>query len=390
MEPILAVAIIFVIFALGDVIAIKTKAVISMLFIVSVIFLVGFWVGLPKTLFADSTLLSVAGILVTMLLVHMGSSIRLKDFIDQWKTVIVAAFACAAICAGVYFVGGMIIEKGYSLVGAPILAGGVVATLTMQAAAEAVNRPDLMVFATLVLVVQGFVGYPMASLCLRSEAKRIQKAIADGTMDSSAAVAAQADKAKKRLIPALPDKFNQPNMIIAKVAIVALLSTLIAGWMNGAVNKLVICLILGVLFKEIGFLDESAMTKANSFGLMLAVVTLAVFASLANATPDMVASMVGPLLIVIVIGSVCFMAVSILIGKLFGFSWQISAAIGSTCLFGFPGTFIVTNEVVASVAKSEEEKTIMTQAMLPRMLIAGMVTVSIASVIFAGFMAKWL
>ena len=45
------------------------------LFLSSVVFLAGFWTGVfPTTLFADSTLLSMAGLLVTMLLVHLGTT----------------------------------------------------------------------------------------------------------------------------------------------------------------------------------------------------------------------------------------------------------------------------------------------------------------------------
>ncbi len=391
MEPILAVAIIFIIFALGDVVATKTRAIISMLFIASVIFLVVFWTFLPSTMFADSTLLSVGGIMVTMLLVHMGSNITIRDFIDQWKTVVVSALACAGICLSVYFIGGLVIDRGYALVGAPILSGGVVATLTMQEAATAAGRTDLAVFATLVMVAQGFVGYPVASLCLRSEAKRIQKLVKEGKLTAAEGAAASAAlQPKKRLLPQIPAKYNGPNMIIAKLAIVGFIATWLSQLTGGAVNKLVVCLILGVLCKEIGFVDENAFNKANSFGIVLSVVTLAIFTNLASATPEMVMSMVGPLLVVIVIGVICFAGISIIVGKLFKFSWQMSTAIGSTCLFGFPGTFIVTHEVVGSLAENEAEKKIMLDSILPKMLIAGMVTVSVASVIFAGAMAAWL
>ena len=66
--------------------------------------------------------------------------------------------------------------------GAPILSGGVVATLTMQDMANKANLPDLAVFATLVMCAQGFVGYPVASLCLKSEAKRIKAQIDAGEL----------------------------------------------------------------------------------------------------------------------------------------------------------------------------------------------------------------
>ena len=152
MLPILATFVILLIFGVGDMIATKTKAIVSMLFVASVVFMAGFWTGLfPKTMFTDSSLLNVATVLVCMLLVHMGTTIKLRDFADQWRTVIVAAVCCVAISLGIFFLGGLIIDRNYAVVGAPILSGGVVATITMQGAANNLELPDLAIFATLVI-----------------------------------------------------------------------------------------------------------------------------------------------------------------------------------------------------------------------------------------------
>ena len=392
MNAILAAAVIFVVFAVGDMISAKTKAVVSMLLIASIVFLVGFWTGVfPTTLFADSTLLSMAGLLVTMLLVHLGTTIKLRDFGAQWRTVIISAVSCIAISVAVYFIGQLIIDRGFALVGAPILSGGVVATLQMQEMAQNADLPQLAVFATLVMCAQGFVGYPVASLCLKSEAKRIKAQLDAGELS---VVSPDAEKAaaasRKKLIPALPAKYNTSNAIIAKVILVALLSTFVSGLFHDAVNKLVWCLVFGVLCKELGFLDEDALGKAHATGIVMPIITLSIFTNLASATPEMVGSMVVPLLVVIVIGTVCFAAVSILVGKLFHYSWQMSVAIGSSCLFGFPGTVIISNEVSESTGTTPEEKAFINAQIMPKMLVAGMVTVSITSVLIAGVMCKWL
>ena len=390
MNAILAAAIIFVVFAVGDMISAKTKAIVSMLLVASVVFLAGFWTGIfPSTMFADSTLLSMAGLLVTMLLVHLGTTIKLRDFGAQWRTVIISALACIAISVAVYFLGQLIIDRTYALVGAPILSGGVVATLQMQDMAQKADLPELAVFATLVMCAQGFVGYPVASLCLKSEAKRLKRQIDAGSVTLAPVDAAQT-VTRKKLIPPLPAKYNTPNAILAKVILVALLSVTVSSLLNDAVNKLVWCLIFGVLLKELGFLDEDALGKANATGIVMPIITLSIFTNLASATPEMVGSMVWPLLVCVVIGTIAFSLVSILVGKLFGYSWQMSMAIGSSCLFGFPGTVIISNEVSESTGTTPEEKAFINAQIMPKMLVAGMVTVSITSVLVAGVMCKWL
>lgn len=392
MNATLAAAIIFVVFAVGDMISAKTKAIVSMLLVASVVFLLGFWAGIfPTTMFADSTLLSMAGLLVTLLLVHLGTTIKLRDFGAQWRTVIISAVACIAISVAVFFIGQLIIDRGFALVGAPILSGGVVATLQMQSMAQDAGREELAVFATLVMCAQGFVGYPVASLCLKSEAKRIKAKLNSGELSASDLEASKAaEGSHKKLIHPLPAALNTPNAILAKVVLVALLSVTVSGLFHDAVNKLVWCLIFGVLCKEIGFLDENALGKANATGIVMPIITLSIFTNLASATPQMVGSMIVPLLVVIVIGSIAFSVVSILVGKIFGYSWQMSMAIGSSCLFGFPGTVIISNEVSESTGTTAEEKAFINEQIMPKMLVAGMVTVSITSVLVAGVMCKWL
>ena len=393
MNAILAAAIIFVVFAVGDIISAKSRAIVSMLLVASVVFLAGFWTGIfPSTMFADSTLLSMSGLLVTMLLVHLGTTIRLRDFGAQWRTVIVAALACIAISVAVYFLGQLFIDRQLALVGAPILSGGVVATLQMQEMANKAELPQLAVFATLVMCAQGFVGYPVASLCLKSEARRLKAKLDAGELkaDASASAAQAAAAGRKKLIPALPDKYNTPNAIIAKVIVVALLSVWVSSLFHDAINKLVWCLVFGVLCKELGFLDEDALGKARASGIVMPVITLTIFTNLASATPQMVGDMLAPLLVCVVLGTAAFAVVSVLVGKLFGYSWQMSVAIGSSCLFGFPGTVIISNEVSESTGTTPEERAAINAQIMPKMLVAGMVTVSITSVLVAGVMCKWL
>ena len=404
MLPILATFVILLVFGIGDMVATKTKAIVSMLFLSSVIFLIGFWTEiLPNTMFDDSTLLLVSGVLVSMLLVHMGTTIKLRDFADQWKTVLIAGIACIAISLGIYFIGGLIVaDRNYVVVGAPILSGGVVATLTMQTAVSEMGLPvELGVFAALVMVVQGFVGYPVCSLCLKSEAKRVRRLVESGQELKGVTAKIVTDAApKKRLIPYIPDKYNGPNIMMAKVAFFAFLATITANWINGiiadnfetqfTISALIFALIYGIAAKELGFLEENPMKRAGADGFMLVVVTLSIFTNLAQSTPDMVAGMLWPLLVVVVTGSVTFLVISTLVGKIFGVSWQMSCAIGSTCLFGFPGTYIVTNEVVNATAANDEEKQLMLDHMMPKMLIAGMVSVSITSILIAGYMVNLL
>ena len=81
--------------------------------------------------------------------------------------------------------------------------------------------------------------------------------------------------------------------------------------------------------------------------------------------------------------------VSILVGKIFHESWYLCCAMNITALFGFPGTVIVPTEVTKAVAETENEKKLIQGSIMPKMIISGMVSVSVVSVVVAGIMSAW-
>jgi len=60
MDAITALLIIAVVYAIGDFVSQKTKAIFSMLFVSGIIFMVAFWLGVPKTLFEDAAIVKLS------------------------------------------------------------------------------------------------------------------------------------------------------------------------------------------------------------------------------------------------------------------------------------------------------------------------------------------
>ncbi len=391
MNGLYALTIVLVVYALGDFIATKSKAIISMLFVASIVFAVAFWNGLPATVFQDSALSAFASVTVGLMLVHMGTTIKLKELIAEWKTVVLVLCSTIGICLGVYFIGRIFIDRAEALIAAPIVGGGVVAFLVMSEALKSAGS-DVVLFGSIVLIMQGVIGFPIASILCKKEALRLRGQIRSGELTEKVEAASDGEtkKSKLKFIPDVPEQYRGDNFMLAKLAIVACIAQYLSNLTGNTVNMLVICLILGVLFHEFGFLEEGAMQKANGFTFVIGAVLTNVFSNLANTTPSQLVSMIKPLIVIFVIGLASCALVSIVIGKIFGESWYMSFALGVTALFGFPGTFIVPNEVAKAVGENEDEKKIILQHIMPRMIIAGMVSVSIVSVLFAGVMVNWV
>ena len=388
MNGLLAITVILIAFAIGDYVSFKTSATFSMLFTTAIIFLVAFWMGLPATIFNDSGLLTVGVLAMPLLLTNMGTMISLKELAKQWKTVMIAIAAVVGIGIFVYFVGGPLFGNEMAAAAAPPISGGVVAALIVSDVAKAKGLESIAVFATLLLVTQTFFGTPVASNYIKKEARRVLSLNKNTIAKELVSAEVVSDEPKKRIFPSIRKELQTSSILLLKLAVVSFLAVKVSELTNGTVNSLIVCLIFGVIAREIGFLDKDSMTSANSQGFVMICLLTVIFANLSSATPEMLLSLIIPIVGCLVLGVIGFSIFSSIAGKFLGMDKFMSIAIGSTALFGFPGTFIISNEVANAIGKTEEERKIILDAILPKMLISGFVTVSIASVLLAGFMAK--
>lgn len=389
MNGLTAITVILIAFAIGDYVSFKTSATFSMLFTSAIIFLVSFWLGLPPSVFSDSGFLTIGMLTMPLLLTNMGTMISLNELAKQWKTVLIAMAAVVGIGIFVYAVGSPLFGKQMAAAAAPPISGGVVAALIVSEAAKAKGLESVAVFATLLLVTQTFFGTPVASYCLKKEAKRVLS-LSQNTKTEEKVVEKVSDEPKKRIFPPIRKELQTSSILLLKVAFVSFLAVKVSEFTNGTVNSLIVCLIFGVIAREIGFLDKDSMTSANCHGFVMICLLTVIFVNLSSATPKMLLSLIIPIIGCLVLGVIGLAVFSAIAGKILKMDKYMAIAIGSSALFGFPGTFIIPNEVANAVAKNEEERKIILDAILPKMIIAGFVTVSIASIVLAGVMAKFI
>lgn len=399
MEALVALLFIFIVYTIGDIVAAATKSIVPSLFVCSVIFLVGFWLGIPETLFKDSLLYDVGALAITSLLVHMGSMLNTKQLASQCKTVLISFGGIIGIVLLLFILASPIVGRETAIVAAPPISGGVIAGLQMSKSAEAIGRDDLKLMATLLVVLQGFIGYPLCSFCLRKEANSILKLKSEGhAFDYDQEV----KENTKNPIFTLPEKFVTPNYYLAKTILIAFLATLISNSLKGIdtgvfilnafvrIDKNVMALLFGIIFAEIGFLEREPLNKGNSFGFLMGALMSVIYGGLAGASPQDVLNILLPIGICLIIGTIGIGIVSVIVGKLLKVRPWMAFGIGLSALFGFPGTYVVSQEVAKGLAKNEEDRELILSQILPKMLVAGFVTVSIGSVVLAGILAPML
>jgi hypothetical protein len=275
-----------------------------------------------------------------------------------------------------------------SLTAAGPISGGIVATYIVREAANLKGFTELSVFAALLLVIQNFVGLPVASWCLKIEGRRLLKQMHSGVAGEKEAVKVDPEVPAYRLFPATSKDLQTPFVLMFKTFLVGYLAVWVGQITGGVIHKLVLALIFGIVFYELGFLEHDIFTKASAHGYAMFFCLIPIWAGLTDADPAMVMNLAWPITLCFAISLVSLAITSLILGKVLGYSWAVAMAISTTCLFGFPATYIVSNEVSTAIAANDEEKKYVMNGILSKMLIGGFTTVTIGSVILAGELAK--
>ncbi len=386
-----------VVVLLGEWLSKLTKGWIPSVFISAVILLLCFWTFLPKTVVADAKILQLGStVAIFLLIAHMGTLFSLKRLLEQWKTVIICLAGLFGMCTLAWFVCPLLMDKTLVITGLPPLAGGIVATTMMQKAAQDAGLPVAAVFAISMYCIQGFAGYPLTAICLKREAQKLLKEAREGHPEGGAVVDSRRVMAdamalpenEKRGILAVPDAWNTPFFVLLKLALVGWLA-LVIGILTG-VSGAIWALVLGVIFCRLGFLEPDVLSKTGSKDLLFFTLIMFVYSGLADCTPALLFDLIGPMLILLVIG-LCGMGImAFIVGKILKISPWLGYANCLTALYGFPFDAIMTEKICHDEGANKEEVGYLMSRLFPSMIVGGFVTVTITSVVLAGIFVKFL
>lgn len=394
-----SMVIIFAVFALGDVISYLSKSYIAMLLAAALIFLVMLWNGLPETIFTDSGLVIFATAAMGISVTNMGTIIDFAELKRQWKTIVIAVMALIGIVVFTSLIGSLFVGREYAFVAGGPISGGIVAIIIVGEKLTSLgleNSSELILFGTMLVTLQAFVGYPIASVLLKKEAKKIRAAFINGD-EIPELKSSQATSEYKRLIKPLPEKLQTTSIILAKLGFVALLSffaskLFAATGMPAALvpHKYVLCILFGIAAYEFGFLEKNALTKANSQGIIMIAILVFVVKDLGSATPATLATIIVPMVITLLLGGVGVIVAGFVSAKLLKVSPTLAMAIGASAMIGFPGTFILSNEVASAESTNEAEREAILAVILPKMIIGGFATVTVGSVFVASILMNFI
>ncbi len=393
MEPVLAFTIVMAVWTIGEFISSKTKALISMMLVASMIFLIGFSADFfPHDLILDSGLLNLGTAVMGIIIVHLGTMMSLEDLKAQWKTFVVGASTVIIMTIVLLFVGQFFFDRNVSIAGTASITGGTVSLLLVQDKAQEIYNAGLStgmlskyllaVFPLLIMSLKGLVGFLVTSSILKKEAVRVKKEYRKGNLkfyEEEVEVNTSAD-AKS----ILPDFLQTPYATLCLLGLTVYIAITISRLTGGYINTFVIALLLGIILRHFKVFKPNALTSTDSFGLLMLSLMVIAFGPLADIQPKDLLDLVWPIIFYLVAGVLIIFVAAYVVGKRVGYSGPLSIAAGMTTFFGFPGTMVLSKEVAAAVGENEKEIAVIEQNILPIMVTAGFSTITITSVITGG------
>jgi len=391
-----ALLIVLAVFAFGDFMGVVTKAKVPSLFVIMCSFLVLFMTKvIPADVVATAGLSKIATISIALLLVNMGSSVELKQFKKEWRTV-----ACSALSMVIAIIGCVVlipvIGRENVLVAGPVVNGGIVATTTVIQAATSKGLEMAAALAAFLYATQKFVGTLPASYfglkCARRflvqyRAEKAAGKVAEGTKPEEGK-----QEEKKKTFAERYDKYYTVYTCLAIGAACAYVASVVAKLTHGWIGLALGCMILGIVLRNLGLIPPNIMrTKGVSVGFFMFGSMCVIVPSLAKVN----LSMLGSLGIAAIAVFALFLIGTYVAFKILPF-WKIvgdkdlSIGIAMCQTLGYPGTQLISDEVAKAVGETQDEIDYLSAKISTAYVIAGFTSVTILSVFVASIMANML
>lgn len=382
--------IVMLVYGVGDLLGVLTKAKISSVFVVMVTFLVLFMTGIfPADIIDRAGLTSVASMAAALLIFHMGTTINLKQLINEWRTVVTAILSMLVV-ALVLFLLVPIIGYENAIVAIPVLNGGIISTQIMSEAASNAGLAVPAALAAILYAVKKFAGsYPASMLGVREANTILEKYRANPDDPMFKNIGNETTENKQGFANRNEKYFTD---------FVCIMVTVFFGWVSVAlgtlipqVNMSIWALILGAVLGYFNLVPARILDKGKSTGIISVLTYAVIIPSLANINLEQLANLAFQ---VIVILAVTIIALIVFFAVLPGYkiigSKPLAAGVSLTQYLGFPATFLISNEVAKAVTDDPKEQEIVLSRIMPSYVVGGMTTVTVFSIIIAGIFVNFI
>jgi len=380
--------IVLIVFALGDIVGKITKGKLSGMMVVMLLFLVGFLTKLiPADIIDQGGLTALSKLAIAMVLFNMGTTLNVKQLIEEWRTVLMAALCMLASCLVMLLV-FPIIGFDTVLVGMPVINGAAMATSLMASAAAEKGLATAAALCAVIYSVQKFVGAPIASAMGIRYGKKLLKAYRENpaqfkkqeTGNGASAKVSFADKHKE---------WYSANVMMALVAAGSWVAHILGDLTP--INYSIWALLLGVACAASGLVPTKPLQKSNSYGLMMVAVFGSIIPSLAKVSLSDLGTMAFQTIVLFIAALIGVALVGWVLPtwKLVG-DKDLAVGIGVEQFLGFPSNVVICREVGDAVGETPEEKAFIEDTLNVPYVVGGITVITVLSTMLAGFVINML
>lgn len=380
--------VVLIVFALGDIVGKITKGKLSGMMVVMLLFLVGFLTKLlPADIIDQGGLTALSKLAIAMVLFNMGTTLNVRQLIEEWKTVLMAALCMLASCIVMLLV-SPIIGFDTVLVGMPVINGAAMATSLMASAAAEKGLATAAALCAVIYSVQKFVGAPIASAMGIRYGKKLLKAYREnpaqfqkqGNANGASARVSFADKHKE---------WYSANVMMALVAAGSWVAHILGDLTP--INYSIWALLLGVACAASGLVPTKPLQKSNSYGLMMVAVFGSIIPSLAKVSLSDLGTMAFQTIVLFVAALIGVALVGWVLPtwKLVG-DKDLAVGIGVEQFLGFPSNVVICREVGDAVGETPEEKAFIEDTLNVPYVVGGITVITVLSTMLAGFVINML
>lgn len=380
--------IVLIVFALGDIVGKITKGKLSGMMVVMLLFLIGFLTKLiPADIIDQGGLTALSKLAIAMVLFNMGTTLNVKQLIEEWRTVLMAALCMLASCLVMLLV-SPIIGFDTVLVGMPVINGAAMATSLMASAAAEKGLATAAALCAVIYSVQKFVGAPIASAMGIRYGKKLLKAYRENpaqfkkqeTGNGASAKIFFADKHKE---------WYSANVMMALVAAGSWVAHILGDLTP--INYSIWALLLGVVCAASGLVPTKPLQKSNSYGLMMVAVFGSIIPSLAKVSLSDLGTMAFQTIVLFAAALIGVALVGWVLPtwKLVG-DKDLAVGIGVEQFLGFPSNVVICREVGDAVGETPEEKAFIEDTLNVPYVVGGITVITVLSTMLAGFVINML
>lgn len=380
--------IVLIVFALGDIVGKIIKGKLSGMMVVMLLFLVGFLTKLiPADIIDQGGLTALSKLAIAMVLFNMGTTLNVKQLIEEWRTVLMAALCMLASCLVMLLV-SPIIGFDTVLVGMPVINGAAMATSLMASAAAEKGLATAAALCAVIYSVQKFVGAPIASAMGIRYGKKLLKAYRENpaqfkkqeTGNGASAKVSFADKHKE---------WYSANVMMALVAAGSWVAHILGDLTP--INYSIWALLLGVVCAASGLVPTKPLQKSNSYGLMMVAVFGSIIPSLAKVSLSDLGTMAFQTIVLFAAALIGVALVGWVLPtwKLVG-DKDLAVGIGVEQFLGFPSNVVICREVGDAVGETPEEKAFIEDTLNVPYVVGGITVITVLSTMLAGFVINML